>query len=94
MPFLDWKIKLENVNAILLTSAPTLTLTKDVLKNQLNANLNEDLKDSLTNEPVLASTLLVWYIEVKEYDEKLCGEREQMITNPPAVNSMLNTAKN
>ncbi|KIJ38125.1 hypothetical protein M422DRAFT_97176, partial [Sphaerobolus stellatus SS14] len=38
-PFLDWKIELENLNAILFTSAPTLALTKDALKNQLDANL-------------------------------------------------------
>lgn len=76
--FLDWKIDLENLNMILAMSAPTLALTKDALKNQLDANLNEDLKDSLANEPVLAITLAAWSVEVKEWNEKLHAEKERM----------------
>ncbi|KIJ24709.1 hypothetical protein M422DRAFT_274461 [Sphaerobolus stellatus SS14] len=54
--FIDWKIELENYNAILTTSSPSYALTADRLMAQLNANLNESLKGSLTMEPVLATS--------------------------------------
>ncbi|KIJ33932.1 hypothetical protein M422DRAFT_142230, partial [Sphaerobolus stellatus SS14] len=41
--FIDWKIELENLNAILTTNAPTYALTAEALKLQLEANLNDDL---------------------------------------------------
>ena len=42
--FIDWKIELENLNAILATSAPTKALTKAELKTQLQSNLHPDLR--------------------------------------------------
>jgi hypothetical protein len=39
--FMDWKIEVENLNAILTTSAPTKALTKAQLKVQLQSNLPE-----------------------------------------------------
>ena len=55
--FIDWKIKMENLNAILATSAPTRALTKVQLKVQLQSNLHPDLRLNLSLEPVLATDL-------------------------------------
>ncbi|KIJ36105.1 hypothetical protein M422DRAFT_261652 [Sphaerobolus stellatus SS14] len=67
--FMDWKIEVENLNAILLTSAPTHTLKPDALKNQIEANLNTELKLSLRNESILATNdLQAWSFEVDERD--------------------------
>jgi hypothetical protein len=55
--FMDWKIELENLNAILTTSAPTKALTKAQLKVQLQSNLHPDLRLSLSLEPILATDL-------------------------------------
>ncbi|KAF8222677.1 hypothetical protein L208DRAFT_1522230 [Tricholoma matsutake] len=38
--FIDWKIKMENLNAILSTSSPIHVLSRDVLKLQLQSNLH------------------------------------------------------
>ena len=56
-PFIDWKIKIENLNAILTTSSPTHALTEAGLKIQLEANLNSKLKINLLNEPALFDKL-------------------------------------
>jgi hypothetical protein len=58
--FIDWKIELENLNAILTTSSPTHALTEDGLKVQLEANLNSELKINLLNELTLSSKLDAW----------------------------------
>jgi hypothetical protein len=70
-PFMNWAIEMENLNAILLTSAPTRALSTDALKNQLEANLNLELLDDLCAEPVVATTLAPWKLEVKERDDRL-----------------------
>ena len=72
--FIDWKIEIENLNAILTTSSPTHALTQDSLKIQLEANLNTELKTNLLNEPPVASKLDAWSVEVKERDERVREE--------------------
>lgn len=72
--FIDWKIKIENLNSILATSSPTHALTEARLKVQLEANLNKKLKLNIHNEPVLSSNLAAWSIEVKECDNCLKAE--------------------
>ena len=73
-PFLDWKIEMENLNAILTTSSPTHALTEEGLRIQLEANLNLELKTNLFNEPVLATKLDAWSVEVKERDDRVRAE--------------------
>ncbi|KIJ51954.1 hypothetical protein M422DRAFT_243526 [Sphaerobolus stellatus SS14] len=77
--FMDWKIEVENLNAILLTSAPVHTLKPDALKNQIKVNLNMELKLNLHNEPVLATDdLQAWSFEVDEQDQRIRTETEHM----------------
>ena len=72
--FIDWKIEIENLNAILKTSSPTHALTEDALKVQLEANLNLELKTNLLNEPTLSDKLDAWSTEVKERDDRVRAE--------------------
>ena len=72
--FIDWKIELENLNAILTTTSPTHALTNDGLKVQLEANLNSELKINLLNEPTLSTSLDAWSIEVKKRDDRVKAE--------------------
>jgi hypothetical protein len=72
--FIDWKIELENLNAILVTSSPTHALTEDGLKVQLEANLNSELKINLLNKPTLSAKLDAWSTEVKERDDRVKAE--------------------
>ena len=72
--FIDWKIEIENLNAILTTSSPTHALGNDALKVQLEANLNEELKLNLLNEPTVSSKLDAWSTEVKERDDHVRAE--------------------
>jgi hypothetical protein len=76
--FIDWKIKMENFNALLQISAPTYVLGSDTLKNQLEANLHPDLAKSIDNESVFSTTLAAWLTELKEHDECLREEKDQM----------------
>jgi hypothetical protein len=73
-PFIDWKIELENLNAILTTSSPDHALTEEGLRIQLEANLNSELKTNLLNEPTLTNKLDVWSVEVKERDDRVRAE--------------------
>ena len=73
-PFFDWKIEMENLNAILTTSSPSHALTPEGLMIQLAANLNTELKTNLFNEPVLATKLDAWSVEVKERDDRVRAE--------------------
>ena len=72
--FIDWKIEIENLNAILKTSSPSHALTEDGLKVQLEANLNSELKTNLLNEPTLSNKLDTWSIEVKERNDRVRAE--------------------
>jgi hypothetical protein len=72
--FINWKIELENLNAILTTSSPSHALTSDALKVQLEASLNSELKHNLMNKLAAATTLDAWSIEVKEHDEHIKAE--------------------
>jgi hypothetical protein len=72
--FMDWKIELENLNAILTTSVLTKALTKAELKVQLQSNLHPDLRLSLSLEPALATDLAAWAFKVKECDDRMRGE--------------------
>jgi hypothetical protein len=78
-PFMDWKIEMENLNAILTTSAPS----KVQLKVQLQLNLNPDLRLSLSLKPILPTDLAAWAFEVKERDDRLHAEdaRTQRLIN-------------
>ena len=67
--FIDWKIEIENLNAILTTSSPAHTFTKSRLKIQLEAN-----KTNLLNELCLSNKLDVWSTEVKERDDRVRAE--------------------
>lgn len=69
--FIDWKIEVENLNTILTTSSPTHALTEDTLKVQLEANLNDELKLNLLNEPTISSKLDAWSTKVKECDNRI-----------------------
>ena len=73
-PFIDWKIEMENLNAILTTSSKSHALTEDALKVQLEANLNTELKTNLINEPITAEKLSEWAVSVKERDERVRAE--------------------
>ena len=73
-PFIDWKIEIENLNAILTTSSPAHALTPDGLKIQLEANLNLELKTNLINDPPAAVKLEEWSTEVKERDDRVRAE--------------------
>ena len=86
-PFMDWKIEVENLNAILTTSAPTKALTKDQLKVQLQSNLHPDLRLNLSLEPVLATELTTWSFEVKERDDRMRAEdaRTQKLIDTAAI---------
>jgi hypothetical protein len=75
--FMDWKIEIENLNAILTTSTPTKALTKAQLKAQLQSNLHPDLRLSLSLEPVLAPDLAAWAFEVKECDDHMQAKDER-----------------
>ena len=70
-PFIDWKIEVENLNAILTTLVPTRALSTPGIKDQLEAELHLDLHLSLTNEPILTTSLAPWSIKVKERDDCL-----------------------
>ncbi|KAF8975836.1 hypothetical protein BDQ17DRAFT_1385231 [Cyathus striatus] len=67
--FMDWKIKLENLNAILISTSPAHTVDRlSALKNHLEANMDADLKLAIEDEELLSQ-------EVAEWDEKLRSER-------------------
>ena len=73
--FIDWKIKIKNLNTILTTSAPAQALTKVQLKVQLQSNLHPDLRLNLSLKPVLAmADLATWAFEVKEQDDCMRAE--------------------
>jgi hypothetical protein len=86
--FIDWKIEMENLNAVLTTSAKTFALTPAALKTQLEANLNRALKRNLLVEPVLSNDLAAWANEVKERDERVREQQdivqEQILANNAA----------
>ena len=73
--FIDWKIEVENLNAILLTSSPTHALSTSALKLQLQSNLHPDLHLNISNEPLVTTMdLAAWSIEVKERDDRMRAE--------------------
>uniref|UniRef100_A0A8H8CJ32 Uncharacterized protein n=1 Tax=Psilocybe cubensis TaxID=181762 RepID=A0A8H8CJ32_PSICU len=56
--FINWKIEMENLNAILKTMAPKeYAFISDALKIQLESHLNPELQESLGFEPILATNL-------------------------------------
>ena len=72
--FMDWKIEVENLNAILATSMLAKALTEDQLKDQLQSNLHPDLRLSLSLKLMLATHLAAWSFEVKEHDDRMQAE--------------------
>jgi hypothetical protein len=85
--FIDWKIELENLNAILTTTSPTHALTDDGLNVQLEANLNSELKINILNEPTLAVKLDAWSIKVKERNERVKAENARTLCIIDASNA-------
>ncbi|KAG5634028.1 hypothetical protein H0H81_003736, partial [Sphagnurus paluster] len=94
-PFIDWKIELENLNALLTTSSPAHALTADGLKVQLEANLNTELKLIILNEPVLSTKLDTWTLEVKERDDRIQAEdaRTQRLIDASAASRATKRSK-
>ncbi|KIJ35834.1 hypothetical protein M422DRAFT_261787 [Sphaerobolus stellatus SS14] len=74
--FIDWKIEVENLNAIFTTSAPMQALKAEALKNQLKVNISEDLLTNLLNKPAISTDLAAWTLEVKEWDNQMHAEDE------------------
>jgi hypothetical protein len=72
--FIDWKIKIENLNPILATSTPSQALTRDQLKVQLQLNLHPNLRLSLSLKLVLATNLATWTFVVKDQDDRMHTE--------------------
>jgi hypothetical protein len=93
--FIDWKIEMENLNAILATLALAKALTKDQLKVQLQSNLHLDLRLNLSLEPVLATELAAWALEVKERDDCMWAEdaRTQKLINASSAACALRRGK-
>ncbi|KAF9004210.1 hypothetical protein BDQ17DRAFT_1304961 [Cyathus striatus] len=76
--FMNWKIELENLNAILTTTSPTHALDKSTaLKAHLEANMNADLQFSIEEEELLSTgtDFTEWALEVSDRDDRLHGER-------------------
>ena len=71
---MDWKIEVENLNAILATSVPAKALIKDQPKDQLQYNLHPDLRLSLSLKPMLATDLTAWSFKVKECNDRMWAE--------------------
>jgi hypothetical protein len=84
---MDWKIEVENLNVILTTSAPSLALTRDALKIQLQSNLHPDLRRKISLEPVLATELSAWALKVKECNDQMRAEyaRTQKLIDSSAI---------
>lgn len=78
MTFVDWKIMLENKNAILTLVGSTKVLTSEALMAQLKSGLHPELKASLDREPAISTTLAAWAQEVKDRDELLRAETNKM----------------
>lgn len=76
--FMDWKVEIENKNAILATSAAAFSLTKAALKSQLEANLNAELRTDLASDPIAEPDLAKWSNIVKGRDEKLRLETKKI----------------
>ncbi|KAF8998775.1 hypothetical protein BDQ17DRAFT_775043 [Cyathus striatus] len=75
--FMDWKIELENLNAILTTTSPTHALDRlTMLKPHLQANMDSKLKLAIEHDELLCtgSVFAEWAQEVAERDEKLYSE--------------------
>ena len=94
--FMDWKIKVKNLNVILTTSAPGSALTMDALKIQLQSNLHPDLRHNISLEPVLATKLSAWALKVKEHDGRMCVEdahTQKLINSSALARAMGRTEK-
>ena len=93
---MDWKIEVENLNAILTTFTPVKALTKDQLKVQLQSILHPDLRLSLSLEPVLATNLAAWSFEVKEHDDRMRAENahtQKLINASSATHALCQSKK-
>ncbi|KAF8171147.1 hypothetical protein BJ912DRAFT_860671, partial [Pholiota molesta] len=78
--FVDWRIKIENLNAILNTSTKTFTLSEGALRDVLEANTRASLAVSLANKPIDASlSYQEWSDEVHSRDQELRDEEKHMV---------------
>ncbi|KZV88854.1 hypothetical protein EXIGLDRAFT_696305 [Exidia glandulosa HHB12029] len=58
LSFHDWKIMVENKNALLTLVGSGKALTPEALQTQLEAGLHPELKESLEREPAITTTTL------------------------------------
>lgn len=93
--FINWKIEMENLNAILTTAAPVRALSRDQLRVQLQSNLHPDMRLSLSLEPVMVTNLAAWAFEVKEHDDRMRGEdaRTQKLIDASTAAHMVRCSK-
>ena len=78
--FIDWKVDLENLNALLTTSSPKHALTSEALQNQLEANTRPKLNLSLENEPITTTPFVKWAQEVQSRDETIRAQERDIDT--------------
>ncbi|KAG6859962.1 hypothetical protein C0995_001223, partial [Termitomyces sp. Mi166 len=72
--FVDWKIKLENLNALLTNTKSTCALLNVALQAHLEVNMNIDLHAKLDNSNIIATMFPNWVCELTEHDKDLCKE--------------------
>ncbi|KAF8168734.1 hypothetical protein BJ912DRAFT_808305, partial [Pholiota molesta] len=78
--FVDWRIEIENLNAILNTSAKKFALSEGALRNVLEANTRASLAVSLANKPIDASlSYQEWSDEVHSRDQELRDEEKRVV---------------
>ncbi|KAF8169369.1 hypothetical protein BJ912DRAFT_839887, partial [Pholiota molesta] len=78
--FVDWRIEIENLNAILNTSAKKFALSEGALRNVLEANTRSSLAVSLANKPIDASlSYQEWSDEVHSRDQELRDEEKRVV---------------
>ncbi|KAF9550319.1 hypothetical protein CPC08DRAFT_768931 [Agrocybe pediades] len=77
--FVDWRIELENLNALLTSAAKSYAVTEKALCFQLEANAWPALALALYNKPINATVKYKeWGDKVQEMDEELRAKEKRM----------------
>jgi hypothetical protein len=77
--FVDWRIEMENLNAVLTTSAQRFALTPEALRGLLEANARAALATSLAHKPIDATlSYQDWSDEVHSRDQDLRDEEKRL----------------
>ncbi|KAF9539664.1 hypothetical protein CPC08DRAFT_824534 [Agrocybe pediades] len=77
--FVDWRIELENLNALLTSAAKSYAVTEEALRFQLEANARAPLALALYNKPIDATVKYKeWGDKVQEMDEELRAEEKRV----------------